>query len=108
MARTRPPLIEALRARRQVLGISQEDLADRIGVDACLVRWWENSHRAPSAFMAQAWAQALGCRLVLLLVDAPPPGGVEPMPRTAGGGQKPARARPLDQGAYFCPPWCDR
>jgi transcriptional regulator with XRE-family HTH domain len=74
---------EALRARRQALRISQEDLAHTLGVAGCLVSYWETGRRAPSLFMLAAWCQALGCGLVV--VEAPPGGGADRAPEGRGG-----------------------
>ena len=107
LVRTRPPLIEALRQRREELGLSGEAVADRIGVADYLVRWWECGHRVPSTFMAEAWAEALGLRLVLLLVEAPPGGSFATAPGRRGGQKRAAADRP-GESPYFCPPWGTR
>ena len=70
---------EALRARRQQLGMSQEAVAGRIGVDYRLFQRWEYGQRAPSLFLLAAWCQALGCSLVVAVPSPPcladrPPG----------------------------------
>lgn len=88
LTRTGCPFVAALRARRQQLGLSQEEVAGRIGVVDYLVRWWEAGHRVPSITTAMAWAQVLDCRLVLLLIDTPP--GLRDPAQDEGGGQKPA------------------
>lgn len=108
LVRTRAPLIAALRQRRMDLGISQDALAMSIGCSIYLVRWWELGLRVPSTFMAQCWAEALGCRLVLLLVDGDPPGGVSSEAQARGGGQKRRSRATLDPGGYFSPSWADR
>ena len=41
-------LPESLRRRRERLGISQRDLADRLGVDQSSVAKWETGDRKPS------------------------------------------------------------
>lgn len=84
-----------LRGRRQALGISQESLALQLGVSGYLVRWWESGRRAPSLGMLAAWAAALGCGLVVVPVEGPPP-PFDP----AGQGDAPLqkRARPAGPG----------
>lgn len=106
LARTCCPLVAALRARRQVLGLSQYAVADRIGVHHYLVGWWECGRRTPNMFMAMAWAEALDCRLLLLLIDHPPT-PLRDRARIEGGGQKPAASRRPDCQPDFCGPGVD-
>lgn len=64
-------LIFQLRSRREQLGISQEDLDQRLNVAEGQVAKWENQTRYPSAFMFQCWAIALDYSLALHSSDGP-------------------------------------
>ncbi len=50
--------------RRIELGITQEQLGDRLGVASGLVAKWECVDRLPSLFMLICWAGSLGLVLV--------------------------------------------
>ncbi len=62
-------LIEQLRDRRYSLGIAQTTLDDRIGVAPGLVAKWETGNRKPTAFNLYCWAQALGCKFELEIIN---------------------------------------
>lgn len=62
-------LISQLRDRRYSVGIPQTILDDRIGVAPGLVAKWETGNRKPTAFNLYCWAEALGCKLKLEVVD---------------------------------------
>jgi transcriptional regulator with XRE-family HTH domain len=85
------PLIALLAAARQAQGITQRDLADRIGVTDDLVSRWESGVRQPRLDNLVAWVAALGG--VVAIVAAP----------EARGGRKPAPPPPLHSHGYFCP-----
>lgn len=65
------PVIALLRQRRESLGISQEDMEERIGVTRGLVQKWETGVRQPSAFLLTCYAEALGGSLVLAAPASP-------------------------------------
>lgn len=65
-----------LRAQRRKSGLSQEDLADRAGVDRTYVSSLERRVYAASIDTLDKIAQALGIATFELLV--PPPSGPEP------------------------------
>lgn len=48
---------------RKRLGLSQQDLADKVGVDGSLICYWENGKRLPSAKLLPTLAYALDCRV---------------------------------------------
>lgn len=62
-------LISQLRDRRYSVGVAQTILDDRIGVAPGLVAKWETGNRKPTAFNLYCWAEALGCKLKLEVVD---------------------------------------
>lgn len=62
-------LIEQLAARRRELGLSQERLGERIGISARLVNKWECGTRRPSGYFLHLWVLALGCKLVLTVLQ---------------------------------------
>jgi transcriptional regulator with XRE-family HTH domain len=49
-----------VREQRIALGMSQQRLADKVGVDQSLVSYWEHGHKAPSVERQLAIARALG------------------------------------------------
>lgn len=59
----RAPLITELKARRQSLGWSVADVAERSGVDEKTLADWERGLGSPRLDAADAWAAALGLRL---------------------------------------------
>lgn len=58
-------LIDAMVCHRNQLGISQEELADRIGCASSLVHKWEQHKRVPSGFLFTCWLDALGCEITI-------------------------------------------
>jgi transcriptional regulator with XRE-family HTH domain len=56
-----------LRTRRQVAGLSQEDLADQAAIDRTYVSGLERGLRNPSALVLQRLADALDIEVVQLL-----------------------------------------
>lgn len=48
------------RETRERLGLTQEQLAERLGVDQGTVAHWELGTRQPRLSSLQAWAKALG------------------------------------------------
>jgi transcriptional regulator with XRE-family HTH domain len=50
----------AARERREQLGLTQEQLAERLGVDQGTIAHWELGTRQPRLAKLQAWADALG------------------------------------------------
>lgn len=63
-------LIDALIARRETLGMTQEHLDHRLGVSQGQIAKWECFLRLPGAFMMTCWASAL--ELDLIAVHRPP------------------------------------
>lgn len=78
-------LVGQLIARRCMLGWSQWEAAERIGVDVAHLARWETRHWRPQPVNLFAWAAALGLRLAL--IEAPG-GGTAIRAPEAGGGQK--------------------
>ena len=58
-------LISMLRAARIKQGLTQAELAEAIGVNTSSLKGWERTYQQPGLSKAQAWAHALGLRLVL-------------------------------------------
>lgn len=58
-------LIVQLRAERIKQGLTQAELAEAIGVNTSSLKGWERTYQQPGLSKAQAWAHALGLRLVL-------------------------------------------
>lgn len=58
-------LIVQLREERIRQGLTQAELADAIGVNTSSLKAWERTYQQPGLSKAQAWAHALGRRLVL-------------------------------------------
>ena len=58
---------KAILARRKELGLTQEELADRVGTTKQVVSKYENGQRSPKVIMANAFADALGTTLDELL-----------------------------------------
>lgn len=59
------PLIKQLIRIRKQRNLSQSHLNDIIGYTDNLVSRWECGDRFPSAFALFAWAEALGCEVVI-------------------------------------------
>ncbi len=53
-------IILSLVQHRQDLGITQEELAHKIGCAKSLVHKWEQYKRVPSGFMFSCWLESLG------------------------------------------------
>lgn len=58
-------LIEQMVDLRNALGISQEELAHRIGCASSLIHKWEQHKRVPSGFLFGCWVDALGCEITI-------------------------------------------
>jgi transcriptional regulator with XRE-family HTH domain len=58
-------LVEALRARREELGLSQIDVDEKIGVTRGQTGKWELGERKPRAFLLGCWADALDVELTI-------------------------------------------
>jgi transcriptional regulator with XRE-family HTH domain len=58
------PIISALRAERERLGISQEELTERCNFTEKQIAKWEIYMRQPTGFMLTVWAHALGMVVV--------------------------------------------
>jgi|TARA_S200002703_G_scaffold88899_1_gene76767 DNA-binding transcriptional regulator YiaG len=56
-------IIQQMVAIRNAQGISQEQLAFKIGCHPSLVHKWEQHKRVPSGFMFSCWADALGAQI---------------------------------------------
>lgn len=59
-------LVHQLTEKRKTMGLSQEGLADGIGVSNSSLRRWEKRQNNPSLDSVCAWAEELGLRFVLL------------------------------------------
>lgn len=53
-------LVGQLRDARQTKGISQFEMAERVGVSTRIFCRWETGHALPTAFSLMSWATALG------------------------------------------------
>lgn len=51
-----------VRARREALGMTQGDLAEKVGVSRGAVSLWESGLRNPETWRLPALAAALGCK----------------------------------------------
>ena len=60
-----------LRTRRQVLGLSQEELGELVGVSRDSVQRWEHARVPPRPMSCIVWAQKLGYAFALLPIDSP-------------------------------------
>lgn len=58
---------KAILARRKALGLTQGELAERVGTSKQMVSKYENMQRSPKVVMANAFAEALGTTLDELL-----------------------------------------
>lgn len=56
-------IIQQMVAIRNAQGISQEQLAFKIGCHPSLIHKWEQHKRVPSGFMFSCWADALGAKI---------------------------------------------
>jgi DNA-binding XRE family transcriptional regulator len=58
-------MIDALRAKRCELGLSQEATSQIVGVSEGMVAKWETGHKMPNSFWLMCWCQALGVEVRL-------------------------------------------
>jgi DNA-binding transcriptional regulator YiaG len=56
-------LILQLRQRRLELGLTQTDVAHKVGVSDYMVSKWENLMKMPTAWGLMCWCQALGVQV---------------------------------------------
>lgn len=56
-------LVLQLRQRREELGLTQLDVAMKIGVSDYMVTKWENLLKMPTAWGLMCWCQALGVQM---------------------------------------------
>jgi transcriptional regulator with XRE-family HTH domain len=61
---------EALRRHRELIRLSQEDLADRAGIDRTYVSGLERGRRNPTVKVLQRLADALGVDLDVIFATA--------------------------------------
>ncbi len=61
-----------LRELREAAGLSQKELADRMGVQQTAVSWWERGRREPSFGNAVKLAEALGVNVLAFLEEPAP------------------------------------
>lgn len=61
-----------LRALRKKSGLTQEQLAETVGVNPITISWWENDKFLPKTQSIKALAKALGVSEADLLNDSPP------------------------------------
>lgn len=54
---------EKLKAARQAAGLTQGELAEKVGVSQRDISRWENGHREPGVLTVKKMAQALGCSM---------------------------------------------
>ena len=59
--------------QRHKLGITQEQLNDRLGIADRLLSKWECGVRSPTSFNLYCWAFALGMRMTIAANDNFPP-----------------------------------
>mgnify|MGYP006282092865 CR=1 FL=1 len=57
------PIIDALRLRREELGLSSRALSLRMGYGEETVRHWESGQNYPTVRSLQDWVQSLGMKL---------------------------------------------
>ena len=63
---------DRLRALRKKSGLTQEQLAEAIGVNPITISWWENDKYLPKTQSIKALAKALGVSEADLLNEPPP------------------------------------
>lgn len=68
--RKRPvhPTFSALRKRREIAGLTQGNLAKKIGVTAQTISFWETGYATPCWFSFECWAESLGVEIELVEV----------------------------------------
>lgn len=54
---------EKLRAAREAAGLTQQQLAEKVGVQQRDISRWEHCHREPGVLIVKKMAQALGCSM---------------------------------------------
>ena len=54
---------EKLKAARQAAGLTQGQLAEKVGVSQRDISRWENGHREPGVLIVKKMAQTLGCSM---------------------------------------------
>ena len=54
---------EKLRAAREAAGLTQTQLADKVGVQQRDISRWETGRREPGVLIVKKMAQALGCSM---------------------------------------------
>jgi transcriptional regulator with XRE-family HTH domain len=81
---------DRIRSRREAAGLSQQQLADRIGVPLPTLRHWEIGQREPRAAACLRLAQALGVAIEELVREPAP--DEKPAPRKRGRPRKAAGA----------------
>jgi transcriptional regulator with XRE-family HTH domain len=64
-------LAAALREVRENKEITQQQVADKLGVSQWTVRMWESAQRTPRLSNLAAWAEVLGCRVELSAEGGP-------------------------------------
>lgn len=64
-------LVTALRARRLMLGMTQREIAERLGCAQTLVSMWEKGRRGLSFNALTAWAEVLGGEVEVWLTFPP-------------------------------------
>jgi transcriptional regulator with XRE-family HTH domain len=60
------PIVEELAAQRRYVKLTQGDLADRLGVSVAKISQTERGHVNASLHFAEAYARALGLKIVLV------------------------------------------
>ncbi len=70
------PLIDDLKARRQTLGWSVKEVADRCGIDEKSLSEWEGGLASPRLDAVQPWAAALGLKVTLVPAENLPRHGL--------------------------------
>ena len=80
-----------MRSLRQRLGLSQDEMARRAGVDERTIRRAERGQTQPHGETLRIIAQTLGVDVAALFVDPQPERLPEPPPETALGGSVPVR-----------------
>ena len=70
------PIIEELRMRGRALGLDMGEIGRRCGLAETSLRAWEKGKAAPSPDALERWAQALGFRIALLLMNTAPQRGI--------------------------------
>jgi transcriptional regulator with XRE-family HTH domain len=63
---------ETLRTLREERALTQEQLAQRVGVQQAMIGHWENDRRQPTLYMAARLAEALDVTIDFLASDESP------------------------------------